>query len=135
MGRAIWGYQIAGDRYSRRLVATDQCREYWPQVLTRLAQGDSLRKVAAWLDSEGVKTDSGLPWNEGTLGSLVKSPTYRGERKQQYPVIDCDEPLRGPVADVPDQVREGRGCPLLLPVRREGPTAQGLRQHGAAGGR
>jgi len=92
MGRAIWGYQIQGDRYGKRLVPTDLCREYWPQVLTRLAEGDSLRKVAAWLDAESVPTDTGKRWNEGTLGSLVKSPTYRGERRQQYPVVDCQEP-------------------------------------------
>jgi DNA invertase Pin-like site-specific DNA recombinase len=92
MGRAIWGYEIQGDRYGKRLVPTDTCRAYWPQVLTRIAQGDSLRKVAQWLDSEGVATDTGKRWNEGTLGSLVKSPTYRGERKQQYPVVDCDQP-------------------------------------------
>ncbi|MBO0822757.1 MAG: hypothetical protein J2P27_02730 [Actinobacteria bacterium] len=31
------GYEIQGDKYNKRLVPTDECRTYEPQVLTRIA--------------------------------------------------------------------------------------------------
>lgn len=91
MGRAGWGCQIAGDRYAKSLVPTDTCVRYAPEIYQRIADGDSLRAVAQWLDSEGVPTDAGKRWNEGVLSALIKSRTYMGEREQSYPEFTCTE--------------------------------------------
>ncbi len=75
-----WGYDPVGDKYSKVGVPTDECREYWPKVLTRCIKGDSCRTIAAWLDSEAVKPTKGGKWNEDVVRRLIRNPTYCGRR-------------------------------------------------------
>lgn len=76
-----WGYEKpSGERRNKTTQPTEVCREYWPQVLTRCAEGDSCRTIALWLDSEGVKTVDGKPWHEDVLRRLIKNPVYCGRR-------------------------------------------------------
>ena len=75
-----WGYKAVGPRYAKVATPTNECREYWPQVLTKCADGDSCRIIGGWLDSEGVKTDSGKRWHEDVIRRLIKNPVYCGRR-------------------------------------------------------
>src|SRR6266566_8798550 len=58
VGRPPFGYKSVGTKYNRRMVPTDIGRKYVPQIFQRIADGQSLAQVAAWLDSEGVKPNS-----------------------------------------------------------------------------
>jgi DNA invertase Pin-like site-specific DNA recombinase len=75
----VW-YTIVGDKYDKHPVPTQVCREYWPQVLKRCIQGDSAATIAAWLDSEGVRTEKGGKWNQGTVLHLIHNPIFCGRR-------------------------------------------------------
>jgi len=75
----VW-YTIEGPEYDKHAVPTDLCREYWPQVLKRCIAGDSAFTIAAWLDSEGVKTEKGGKWNQGTVLHLIHNPIFCGRR-------------------------------------------------------
>ncbi len=75
-----WGYSAAGPKLAKVAVPSDECREYWPQVLQRCIAGDSCATIGKWLDSEGVKTDSGKPWHEDVLRRLIRNPVYCGRR-------------------------------------------------------
>lgn len=119
LNRVPWGYVIEGPYRRKKAVPTDECRKYAPQIFQRCIAGDSLRTIAAWLDSEGVKTIYGGPWNEGSVGQIIHNRTYAGRRltrktKQTYErceaVIGADifedaqkalarHPKRGPVAE------------------------------------
>ena len=78
--RVPWGYTIDGPEYARHPVPTGLCREYWPQVLRRCIAGESCYTIAAWLDSQGVPTEKGGRWNQGTILHLIHNPTYCGRR-------------------------------------------------------
>jgi DNA invertase Pin-like site-specific DNA recombinase len=75
----VW-YTIEGDEKDKHPVPTDLCREYWPQVLKRCIAGDSAYTIAAWLDSEGVRTQRGGKWNQGTILHLIHNPIFCGRR-------------------------------------------------------
>jgi hypothetical protein len=60
---------------------TDACRKYAPIFFDMAIQGKSLRVIAPWLDSQGVKTLSGKPWNEIYLGHLMKNTIFYGYRR------------------------------------------------------
>jgi DNA invertase Pin-like site-specific DNA recombinase len=75
-----WGYNPEGLKLNKTAVPTDECREYWPQVLKRCADGDSCRTIGRWLDAEDVKTDNGKPWHEDVIRRLIKNPVYCGRR-------------------------------------------------------
>ncbi len=83
----VW-YTIEGDvKKDKHPVPTDLCREYWPQVLKRCIAGDSAATIAAWLDSEGVRTQRGGKWNQGTVLHLIHNPIFCGRRKGWGPDV------------------------------------------------
>lgn len=76
-----WGYaKPTGPRRNKVTSPTDECREYWPQVLQRCIDGDSCRMIAVWLDSEGVKPINGGNWDEGVVRRLIRNAVYCGRR-------------------------------------------------------
>lgn len=79
-GRPPWGLNVSGDRYHKTLVPTDLCREIVPQVFERVVAGHSLRAIAAWLESKGVRPSGGGRWHEGSVGKMVRCRTYAGRR-------------------------------------------------------
>jgi DNA invertase Pin-like site-specific DNA recombinase len=75
IGRAPWGYEIAGDKYCKRLVVSEDGRTYVPEVFQRIIDGESLQTVANWLAEE-----TGRPFWSGVIGKMIKCPTYKGTR-------------------------------------------------------
>jgi DNA invertase Pin-like site-specific DNA recombinase len=80
-GGIPWGYVPSGDKYSKDINPTDQCREIVPQIFERCIAGDSRRSIAQWLDSEGVKPKRGNKWHEGSVGHILDNQTYAGRRQ------------------------------------------------------
>jgi hypothetical protein len=79
VGRAPWGYRIAGDRYRKGLVVDRALADYIPAIYARAIEGQSLQKIAAWLTSEGVETETGYAvWNGGTVRQIIANETYSG---------------------------------------------------------
>lgn len=77
-GNAPWGFDIVGPKYGKTIVPTDVCRKYAPKIFQLCINGWSLRKMAAWLDSEGVPTVRGGKWNEGTVRWIIRQRAYAG---------------------------------------------------------
>jgi DNA invertase Pin-like site-specific DNA recombinase len=77
-GNVGWGFDIVGPKYGRTIVPTDECREYAPEIFRRCIKGESLRQIAAWLDSEGVQTARGGRWNEGSVRWIIRNRVYAG---------------------------------------------------------
>lgn len=77
-GNVPWGFEIAGPKYEKRIKPTDVCCEYAPQIFEHCIKGDSLRQIAAWLDSEGVKPTKGGKWNEGSVRWIIRNRVYAG---------------------------------------------------------
>jgi DNA invertase Pin-like site-specific DNA recombinase len=81
VGRPPWGYRIERRGGVKVLAPTADGRTYIPLIFQAVIDGKSARQVCAWLDSEGIKTMSGKPWNEGYLSTrVIKNPTYYGQR-------------------------------------------------------
>jgi DNA invertase Pin-like site-specific DNA recombinase len=79
VGRAPWSYRIEGDRYRKSLVADPTLVDYLRAVYYRAIKGDSLRMIAAWLESEGVRTERGnAVWSESVVGKILANTTYSG---------------------------------------------------------
>jgi DNA invertase Pin-like site-specific DNA recombinase len=77
-GGIPWGYVAVGPKLSKKLVATDLCRKYAPQIFARAIAGDSYRSIAAWLDSEGVPPKRAASWHEGSVRKLIRNRVYAG---------------------------------------------------------
>lgn len=77
LGRCPWGYTSEGDEYNRQMVATAAGEKYVPEVYQRVADGQTLVEVAAWLTGETVKT-----WHPRTVAAMIRNPTYRGEHRE-----------------------------------------------------
>lgn len=87
IGRSPFGYEIApgfnakGEQV-KLFVPTATGRRYVPQIFQMAIDGKSLRDIAAWLDSQGVSTISGQPWDDRYLGNrLIRNPVYYGQRR------------------------------------------------------
>jgi site-specific DNA recombinase len=78
--RVPWGYLIDGPKYAKKLIPTEYLLKYGPQIFDRCIGGQSCAAIAAWLDTEGVPTKNGKPWNEGSIKHLIQNATYAGRR-------------------------------------------------------
>jgi DNA invertase Pin-like site-specific DNA recombinase len=76
IGRPPWGYTSEGDRYNRRLITTPEGEKYAPELFTRIADGQKLTEVSAWLS--GV---TGRSWFPRVITQTIRRTTYRGERR------------------------------------------------------
>jgi hypothetical protein len=84
VGRPPFGYDVAdADGGHKTLVPNDLGRKYVPKIFARCVAGESLRTIAQWLDSEGVKPQNSAAWNANSVGKIIRSPTYTGRRAEQ----------------------------------------------------
>lgn len=111
-GNVPWGFTIVGDKYHRALEATDICREYVPQIFARCIDGQSLRTIAAWLDSEGVPTARGGKWNEGSVRWIITTRAYAGRhvsRDTGITICECESVIPPSIFDRANQALKTRG--------------------------
>lgn len=126
----VW-YTYQGSEYDKHPVPTKVCRDYWPAVLRHCIKGDSAATIAAWLDSEGVRTQKGGKWNQGTILHLIHNPIFCGRRLgwddgapllKDEAVVPVDiwlkanealanRPKRGPVAETNKPMLAKLRCP------------------------
>jgi site-specific DNA recombinase len=82
IGRPAFGYRIEKRDGAKVFVPTATGRRYIPQIFQRCIDGESLRSIAAWLDSQGVSTISGQSWDDRYIGNrLIRNPVYYGQRR------------------------------------------------------
>lgn len=81
VGRAPWGYEVAGEEYDKRLVPAGAGRTYIPEVFRRCLAGDSAGTIAAWLTAEGVRPSKGTVWSPVTVTTMLRCSTYAGLRR------------------------------------------------------
>jgi DNA invertase Pin-like site-specific DNA recombinase len=56
-------------------------------LVARYLAGESLRSLAAWLDSQGVRTVAGGPWTTTTVRSVISSARIAGLREHRGEVV------------------------------------------------
>ncbi|MGH3286561.1 MAG: recombinase family protein [Streptosporangiaceae bacterium] len=123
VGRWAFGFTSGGDKYDRRLIPTSEGREYVPRIFARVIAGDSLREIAAWLDSEGVKSTQGGKWWPRTVGVLVRNTVYLGERRDaDGKVIHRCEPILVTEDGKPDYVTFRKAGEALDNRPKRGPV-------------
>jgi DNA invertase Pin-like site-specific DNA recombinase len=147
VGRAPWGYAIEERDGRKVLVPTDEGRIYIPQIYQRIIDGQSLRQVAAWLDSQGVKPMQGQRWNEGYLAyRLIRNATYKGRRVNsgnlETEALVSPSTFDHALAALASRAYRGRGTvvhekPLVMPVCGAcylAPHVEGPRRKGCPSG-
>ena len=77
-GRAPFGYVSAGEKYDHYLVPTDEGRKYVPLIFQHCIDGWSLKTIAEWLNSEGVKPPGSAGWWPNSVRGLIRNPGYKG---------------------------------------------------------
>jgi hypothetical protein len=83
VGRAPWGYLIVGTKYSKSLVIDPELKRYVTGVFDRAVRGESLRKIARWLESEGVPTETGnSAWSDVAARQIIVNTTYTGSAER-----------------------------------------------------
>jgi DNA invertase Pin-like site-specific DNA recombinase len=78
VGRAPFGYVIAGDEYAKHLVADPVKAKLVRGMFERITAGQSLEEVARWI------TASGFPVYARSVSTMVRNPVYRGARRDGY---------------------------------------------------
>jgi DNA invertase Pin-like site-specific DNA recombinase len=78
--RPPWGFYTEGEKYSRKMIPADECREYVPQIFKRCIAGDSLRTIAEWLDTQPVTPMFRGTWNETAVRNILRNRAYAGRR-------------------------------------------------------
>lgn len=81
VGGAPFGYEVVGIKYDKTIIPTAKGRIYIPQIFQRIADGQSLAMVAAWLNGEGIHTRQGHLWSGAQVRHLILNRTYCGTRQ------------------------------------------------------
>jgi len=90
IGKAPYGFTITGQKYGKKLVHEPIEAGYIRAAVERYLSGESLAKVATWLNDEGqrsrqVSKDTGEygPWIPEVLARLFHNPILMGRRMDQ----------------------------------------------------
>ena len=123
-----WGFSIVGDKYDKKIIPTDLCRAIVPEIFARCINGDSLRMIASWLDSEGIPTPRGKThWNESTIRWTIRQRAYAGRRQlgTGETILRCEAVISPDVFDRANQALRTR--PKRGPVSANKPMLAKLR--------
>lgn len=87
LGRPPWGYVSAGEKYNRTIIPTAEGKRYIPEIFQRVADGESLESVCAWL-----RTEVDRKWWTRSLWVIIRNPSYCGRRtnSQGVTVAKCE---------------------------------------------
>ena len=126
-GNAPWGFDIVGPKYGKTLALTDLARMYVPQIFQRCIDGDSLRTIAAWLDSENVPTARGGKWNEGSVRWIIRTRAYAGRHLngKGETVFECEAVISPSIFDRANEALKSR--PKRGPAKPNRPMLAKLR--------
>jgi DNA invertase Pin-like site-specific DNA recombinase len=87
VGKPPFGYEVAGEKYARKLVPSEEGRRIVPEIYLRYIAGESLVTIGAWLEKE-----TGQQWYPRRVSGTIRNPVYRGvqEDDQGRPVHRCE---------------------------------------------
>jgi DNA invertase Pin-like site-specific DNA recombinase len=77
VGAAPFGYDIVGEYKDKTLVPDEELRDIIHEMFQRIADGESLSTVAAWLNGLHIKE---AKWGPKTVSQVIKNRTYAGTR-------------------------------------------------------
>jgi DNA invertase Pin-like site-specific DNA recombinase len=88
-------------------------------VVSRFLAGESLRSLARWLDTEGIKTVGGEPWRTPTLRGMLRGGRIAGLREHRGAVVGpavwapiiTEEQHRRILARMDERAASGRRSP------------------------
>ncbi len=123
-----WGFTIEGAKHHKRIVPTALCRRVVPHIFARCIAGDSLRTIAAWLDSEGIPSPRGKAhWNESSVRWTIRTRAYAGrlQNRQGVTIQRCEAVVPADVFDRANQALKTR--PHRGPATLDPPMLAGLR--------
>jgi DNA invertase Pin-like site-specific DNA recombinase len=107
VGRAPWGYKIAGTKYNKVLVIDPELERYVIEIFARAVRGESLRAIARWLESEGVPTERGnSAWSEVAARQIIVNPTYTGTAERRC--AECGQTHKTTVPAIIDPATQER---------------------------
>lgn len=82
VGRRPWGYTSEGEKYNRRLVPTEDGMTYIRPIFEKVAAGETLEEVAAWLNTKILPPlqngEEPAGWWPRTIGFMIRNRTYLG---------------------------------------------------------
>ena len=94
LGRAPSGVRLTG--YNRDGSVNEDEAPLVKELFTRFHAGDSLKALAADLETRGLRTRSGRPWNPSTVHTVLTNPRYAGWSAHRGDIVVKDgERVRG----------------------------------------
>ena len=86
VGKPPFGYEVAGEKYARKLVPSTEGRRLIPEVYQRCIDGQSLATIGAWLEEQ-----TGLKWWPRRVSGTLRNSVYRGVQEDEgRPVHRCE---------------------------------------------
>lgn len=108
-GKPPWGYAVecqtcgkltrrlddgsverCGHKDNKQFVPTDLGRKWVPVIYDLVVKGWSLRSIAEYLTSEGIRATSGRIFHEAYMARLVQNPAYKGARRSGGPNLKIE---------------------------------------------
>ena len=117
-----------GEKHHKRIAPTELCRRVVPQIFDRCINGDSLRTIAAWLDSEGIPSSRGnAHWNESSVRWTIRARAYAGllQNRQGQTIQRCEAVIPADVFDRANAALKTR--PHRGPAKGDPPMLAGLK--------
>jgi len=93
--KAPYGYSIEGQKYAKQLTVTAQGKRLVPVIFEKIADGESCRSVALWLEEQTGRR----VWPK-FVASLVRQPAYYGDLKFTHTEVDANGKPAGTVERV-----------------------------------
>jgi hypothetical protein len=85
-GKPSFGYDVAGEKYDKRLVPNQLGITYIPLIYQHVIDGWSGKRIAAWLNEEGVSREN-TAWWQNSIGQVIRNPVYKGFRCKQEIIV------------------------------------------------
>lgn len=122
IGKPPFGLDIAGEKYRKVIVITDEGRRLIPETFDRIIAGESMGRVAAWLTEQ-----TGRTFTRKAVRDLIHCTTYVGERRNAagVAVLHCEPVLVTPDGK-PDWARFRAAQQVIAAHPKQGRRTPGI---------
>lgn len=83
VGRPCWPFDVTGKDDHKTLVPSAERADYTRRAIARFFDGDPLRAICEWLDSEGQLPPGGGKWSPVSLSQIFRNEALVGRRRER----------------------------------------------------
>ena len=103
-----FGYRMGNSRFE----PDEDTAPFVPLIYRKYSQGCSLRRIAAWLNSAGIRTARGNLFESRTVEYILSNPVYTGKLRRRISSDKAGAP-KSPVSGTADRFYRGQDVQIV----------------------